>query len=257
MHFRQWTLLLGVATLTMTVSRAADHGTLFQASTISALLDGDYDGHISCGTLKTHGDFGIGTFDRLDGEMIELDGQVYQVNAQGKVCKMPDDATLPFAAVTWFESDMTFEVAALTNFDALRAVIDQHLPSKNIFYAIRVTGEFSHVKTRSVPKQSKPYPRLAEVTKTEPVFEYGNIKGTLVGFWCPDFAQGVNVPGYHLHFLADDHSGGGHLLDCRVLKAEVSIDTPTNLYLVLPENVNAAMSTDPGKRAAELKKAEQ
>lgn len=46
---------------------------IFQLSTINALLEGVFDGNMSYGQLKQHGDFGIGTFNGLDGEMIAFD----------------------------------------------------------------------------------------------------------------------------------------------------------------------------------------
>ena len=56
--------------------------------------------------LKKHGDFGIGTFDALDGEMIVLDGVVYQAKADGHIYQAADNLTTPFATVTYFDSDL-------------------------------------------------------------------------------------------------------------------------------------------------------
>ena len=50
---------------------------------MTALLDGIYDGEMTIGELLGKGNFGIGTFDALDGEMIILDGVCYQLRGDG------------------------------------------------------------------------------------------------------------------------------------------------------------------------------
>src|SRR5512133_2177533 len=90
------------------------------------------------------------------------------------------------------------------------------------------------VKTRSVPSQVKPYKPLTEIVKTQPVFDLKNLEGTIVGFRCPSYAKGINVPGYHLHFLAADHKSGGHVLDFRIDRAKVEISDLTTVLLILP-----------------------
>src|SRR6202158_1160555 len=66
--------------------------TIFQTSTVDALMEGASQGDMTMGELKTHGDFGLGTFDGLDGEMIELDGKVFQVRADGHAHPVEDSA---------------------------------------------------------------------------------------------------------------------------------------------------------------------
>lgn len=65
-------------------------GSLFQASTINALVEGINEGDTTVKELKKHGDFGIGTFDDLDGEMIELDGKFYQIKSDGHAYPVKD-----------------------------------------------------------------------------------------------------------------------------------------------------------------------
>ena len=93
-----------------------DHATLFQVSTTGALVQGVYRGAMTLGTLKEHGDFGLGTFDGLDGEMVAFDGEFYQVHASGKIEKPPDNALIPFAVVTRFRPSTR---AALPAFHSL------------------------------------------------------------------------------------------------------------------------------------------
>lgn len=212
--------------------------TIYQFSVINALLEGVYDGEITCGELKEKGDFGLGTFDNLDGEMLELDDSIYQVKADGNVYKVKDTETSPFAAVTFFEADIENSTNTEMNSQQLASYIENMLPSQNLIYAIKVTGNFSYMKTRSVTAQEKPYPRLVDVTKDQSVFEFNDTKGTIVGYWMPEFVDGINVPGYHLHFITADRTAGGHILDYTITSGTIEIDSCDAFYLELPENEN-------------------
>lgn len=213
---------------------AVDRDTLYQVSTISALMAGVYNGSMSVADFSRQGNIGIGTFEGLDGEMIIIDGKVYQVEGSGKVTPAAPDMMIPFATITFFDTDRQLSLPGLGSVKDLYAALLPHMPKGNMFYAIRVDGEFSYVKTRSVPKQQQPYPPLTEVTKNQPVFEAVMVKGTLVGFWSPAFAQGINVPGFHLHFISQDRTFGGHLLDCRLISGTASLDETASILLVLP-----------------------
>ena len=207
---------------------------LYQFSTLESLLAGYYDGGLTFHELAAHGDIGLGTFDRLDGEMLEVDGTFYQVRADGSVQVVDLDATTPFAQVTPFEPDITVDLGPAATLAELTAQIDAALTGRNQFYAVRVTGRFTHVKTRSVPAQEPPYPPLAEVVKTQSVFELSDVDGVMVGFFSPDFVGSAGVPGYHLHFLATDHSGGGHVLDAAIEGARLELDATPSLRLTVP-----------------------
>ncbi|RZN15150.1 MAG: acetolactate decarboxylase [Methanosarcinales archaeon] len=210
---------------------------LFQTSTINALLNGVYDGDITFQELKQHGGFGLGTVDALDGELIGLDGKFYQVKADGIAYLVNDSMETPFAAVTFFEPDKSALLdEPINNHEQLNGYLDNLLPTKNIFYAIKIEGDFEYVKTRRVPKQNKPYPPLVEVVKNQSTFEFHDVEGTMVGFRCPDYVEGVNVPGYHLHFITKDKKAGGHLLECRMQNVTIEIDYTSDFYMVLPQS---------------------
>lgn len=208
--------------------------TLTQVSTIDALLEGVYDGVMTFETLRTYGDFRIGTFAALDGEMLAFDGRFFQVTVDGAVHEVSDDMETPFAAVTFFEADLRYAVPEGLDLPGVEAFLDSRLETLNTFYAIRIDGTFAHVKTRSVPAQQRPYPPLTEVTARQSVFEFENIAGTVVGFRCPPFVGGVNVPGYHLHFITVDESAGGHVLELTVSRADVSVDVTRDFLMILP-----------------------
>jgi acetolactate decarboxylase len=220
------------------ISTETQTDTIYQFSVIDALLEGVYDGEISCGELKEKGDFGLGTFDNLDGEMLELDGAIYQIKVDGNVYEKDDTETSPFAAVTFFEADIKDNINTEMTGQELAAHIEEMLPSQNLMYAVKVTGNFSYMKTRSVAAQETPYPRLVDVTKDQSVFEFNNTEGTIVGYWMPEFVDGINVPGYHLHFITRDRTAGGHILDYTISSGTIEIDSCDGFYLELPENEN-------------------
>lgn len=213
-----------------------DRDTLFQVSAINALLAGVYDGDVTFEELSEHGDFGLGTFQALDGEMIALDGRFYQIRNDGVAYPADDAMKTPFAVVTYFEADRSERLDKCENYAQLEQHLDALLPTENIFYAIKVDGVFDYVKARSVPKQDKPYQPLAEAIKDQSVFEFNDVGGTIVGFRCPEYVDGTNVPGYHFHFVTEDRQAGGHLLECRLQNVTVQIDYTSRFYMVLPES---------------------
>ena len=245
---------IGYASQTM----VAPHDTVTQVATIDALLAGVYDGHVTCGQLVAHGNTGLGTFDGLDGEMVVIDGVVYQVKADGKVYRPSPDVTTPFAAVVDFRADRLMPIDRPMTFARFKQAIDTLCPNKNIFYAIQVWGTFPYMKTRSVPGQKKPYSPLVEVVKHQPIFEMKNVSGRIVGFRCPPYVKGINVPGYHLHFLSGDKTRGGHILDFTVQGGRVAIDVCHRFVMVLPADSAALGRADLAKdRAGELDKVEK
>ena len=228
---------------------------LVQVSVIDALLQGIYDGVYPVGRLLEHGDLGIGTFHGLDGEMVVLNDTVFQVLSSGKVNRPALDMTTPFASVVAFRPDTVFQLKDVT-FDSLKNGADSFFRSKNLFNAIHLKGVFRTIRTRSVPAQSKPYKSLVEVTAHQPEFEFETVRGDVVGFYCPDFVKGVNVPGLHLHFLTADRTGGGHILKFELLEGTLEVDELFDFRLILPHTgdfLGGEFKTD---RSLELKQAE-
>ncbi len=227
--------IFGVNAIDQDMDGNIDRDVLFQVSTIDALLQGVYDGVMNFGELKQQGDFGIGTFEGIDGEMIALDGQYYQVKADGIAYSVNDTMTTPFSTVTYFDKDFDIIVSA-KNFTELSSALDAQIPSKNLFYAIRIDGTFPYVKTRSIPKLSKPYPLLKDAAANQSVFEFKDIKGTIVGFYTPESAEGLNVPGYHLHLITDDKKAGGHILDLALNSSVIWLDITPTFNMALPSS---------------------
>ena len=230
----------------------------FQASTINALLAGVYDGDLTFAELERHGNFGLGTVNGLDGEMIGLDGKFYQIKTDGKAYLIPDSVKTPFAETVFFRPDTVFRPGRpLENLDSLENFLKTLLPSKNIFYAFRIEGSFPYMKTRSVPRQEKPYPPLAQVVTHQSVFTFRDVKGTLVGFWCPGFVKGLNVPGFHFHFITADRKAGGHVLDCRLNRAKVKMALLSVFQMALPRTQTFYHVSLSRSRQTELNKVEK
>lgn len=248
--------LLLATVLAVGPAAAGERDTLGQFATIDALLAGLYDGVADIGALKHYGDLGIGTFAGLDGEMVVLDGQVYRVGADGRAAVVADAETTPFAAVVFFKPDRDIAVPPGSDFTAFQALADAALPSANLFYAFRAEGRFKSMRTRSVPRQRKPYRPLADVVKDQSVFEFKDVDGVLVGFKSPSFAKGINVPGYHLHFLTADRKAGGHVLDFTVERLEVKVDALNRFLLMLPTDAGFAAADLRPNRQEELEKVE-
>jgi acetolactate decarboxylase len=210
-----------------------DRHTLFQVSTSNALVQGVFRGSVTVGDLKENGDFGLGTFDDLDGELVMIDGVCYRASGGGVVNEPPDDASVPFAVVTHFHPDTTTTVGPGSLAD-LTAAIDALRPSENLFVGIRVDGRFDRLSLRAACA-AEPGEDLLEATAHQSEFSVIDEVGTLVGFWAPLYARAVNVPGYHFHFIAADRAMGGHLLGMEADTLEVGIHIESELHVAIPE----------------------
>lgn len=211
---------------------------LFQASTIGELLEGSYDGDLSFAELAAHGDLGLGTLNGLDGEMIALDGRFYRADIEGNTHEVDSSTRTPFAIVVFFRSAIEFSLDEPTANDELHARLDERIPPGTPSCAVRIDGEFELVHARSVPAQRKPYRPLAEVVAEQHVFDFENAEGTMMGFRFPDYSEGLEVGGYHLHFITADRTRGGHVLDCRPKRVRVQLDPASDLHVELPPGVD-------------------
>jgi acetolactate decarboxylase len=220
------------------------YGVITQVSTYPALQRGLYHGEVTYAQLAQVGDFGVGTFDGLDGEMIALDGKFYQAKTDGSVRLADPTVKTPFADVHFFRSQQQLHLnEPVQNYDQLKAYLAKQLPTTNRPYAFKITSNFPTLKIRSVAKQSEPYPPLTAAVAQQTVFELHNITGTLVGYTMPDYLGGIGVAGYHFHFISGDKQHGGHLLDCSLTEATVEIDYLDKVTLFIPQNA-AFQGTD-------------
>lgn len=214
---------------------------LFQASTIAALLEGAYEGDLTFAELAEHGDLGLGTLNGLDGEMIALDGHFYRADVDGNVAAVAAETKTPFAVVTGFTPSVDAKIDGPLEHDELLAELDRLIPADAASCAIRVDGHFELVRARSVPRQSSPYRPLTEVVAEQHVFELADVTGTMLGFRFPIYAEGIEVSGYHLHFISEDRDRGGHVLGSRGAgRLRVRIDPSSDLHVELPVGIELA-----------------
>ena len=208
--------------------------TLFQVSTSRSLVAGKYGGVITCEKLLEHGDFGLGTFAGLNGEMIVVDGHVFRIEGSGRISEARPEDEAPFATVTRFDPTVDEPMDATTSFDDLKAHLDTFRRSDNLFYAFRIDGPFRHVKTRAVcaPKAGA---TLLDAAKAQHEFEFADSRGTLIGIYSPAFSGAVSVPGYHIHYLSDDRTEGGHLLQIATGKVRLRVQELEDFHIALPE----------------------
>ena len=208
--------------------------TLFQVSTSRSLVAGKYGGVITCETLLEHGDFGLGTFAGLNGEMIVVDGHVFRIESSGRISEAGPADEAPFATVTRFEPTVDETMEATASFDDLKRHLDRFRRSDNLFYAFRIDGPFRHVKTRAVcaPEAGA---TLLDAAKAQHEFEFADSRGTLIGIYSPAFSGAVSVPGYHIHYLSDDRTEGGHLLQIATGQVRLRVQELEDFHIALPE----------------------
>lgn len=214
---------------------------LFQASTIGALLDGAFEGDLSFAELAEHGDLGLGTLNHLDGEMVALDGEFFRADVEGNVSPVPPGERTPFAVVTRFEPTIDERLAdrELSHGELLDQ-LDTLVPTDASSCAIRLDGRFDLIRARSVPRQEPPYRPLTEVVAEQHVFELHEVEGTMLGFRFPAYVEGIEVAGYHLHFISADRTRGGHVLDSRSRGLWVRLDPSDDLHVELPPRIDLA-----------------
>lgn len=231
------------------------HHTLWQLSTSTAVVEGVSQGCLRVADLRQHGDFGLGTFDHLDGEGVLLDGECWQARSDGSLSRAPDDELTPFFVVTHFQSDGQHRFANVNGWADLCSRLERLRPSDNLFMAIRMHGHFDRLEVRSVSAVESGT-NLETAAAAQTVFDLRDVSGTVVGFWSPRYATSLNIPGYHLHFLSDDRRCGGHVLENEALAAAaltVDLHLETELRLALPQTqefLKADLSHDPGAALA-------
>jgi acetolactate decarboxylase len=223
--------------------------TLFQVSTSAALVEGLYQGAVRVSRLLRHGDFGLGTFIDLDGEMVVLEGVCYRAVSDGAVTTVEGDRLIPYAVVTRFSVEFAKRSQQVNRFSDLVAVCDRLRSSENVFYAFRVEGKFSFVKTR-VMKAVPQGTGLKAASSGQEEFTFEDQEGTLVGLWSPGFAGSFSVPGYHFHFLSADRKRGGHVLECRAVDVTIGGCAMHEMHVSLPETaefLKADLSRNPSE----------
>ena len=217
----------------------ADRESIAQIALLQSLAQGYFGGTVTVGQLRTLGDTGIGTFEGLNGEMIVLDGKVYQALGDGRVIVAPDKTIVPYATVTYFDKDIAVKLENIKDKaeleQALNAAVQEH--GVNSFYMVRFPAEFSSILFRSEYGSQEPYPTLVEALKGKQTeFTEENIKGTLVGLYCPSYMGELNSVGWHFHFISEDKKKGGHILELSLKNATAYLDQTDKFTMILHDD---------------------
>lgn len=212
---------------------------MYQVSTLQALAKGDFYGNATIEELLANGDIGLGTFEAVNGEMIVLDGVCYRAKADGTV-EIADagDAT-PFASVTYLNKNIAFELENIADMSELLAKLDEvgKAHGENNIYACRIDGYFNEIYARSEKKQhSEPYKTFAKVLETDQrEFQFKNVSGSLVCVYFPQYMDGLNVAGWHVHFISDDRTMGGHVFDCSLQEGKAYMGRTKGFNFLIPK----------------------
>jgi len=205
---------------------------IFQYSIWNAFAEKEYEGNLKIKKIGTYSDFGLGTFNSLDGEMILLDGIYYRAAANGDISKVDPNEESPFVTVKFFSIDDSLKIDSEVKQDSLYKLLRGKI-NKDQLTAIKIEGQFSYLKTRSIEKQTKPYPEVKVVIENQIIKEYNNVEGTLVGFWYPQKFKEINFAGFHFHFISKDKKKGGHLLDFVIAEGDAEFDFTDELFIKL------------------------
>lgn len=206
----------------------------YQVSTYGRLSDGHYEGVMTLDRLLEHGDFGIGTVEGIDGEMIILDGTAYRAGTDLVPERISSGTMIPFAMVTRFSTGISYSVADIDDYAELKelygGMADRLRPC--VALAVMLEAEFDSITIRSVPGQEVPYPPLVDVIAEQTTMVLNGVQGTLVGFIISSGLGDINLAGFHLHFLSEDMSYGGHVLDLSFEEGMMYVDQMTSMTLV-------------------------
>jgi acetolactate decarboxylase len=186
---------------------------VFQLNTLSGFMRSEFAGAMTVEELKTRGNFGVGTFNDLDGEMVVLEGTAYQSNAKGEMRVADPSSLSPLSTLVFWQAQSPFALAQKPSFASLGADLQSRFDEPVVGYAIRIEGRFSRLALRSVNKQSKPYTNVERVFQTQSEYVAQNVEGTLVGFWFAPDLKNLMGSGFHLHFISADKKLGGHVLE--------------------------------------------
>lgn len=212
----------------------------YQYSIITALMDGVASSGTPISTILENGDHGLGTFVNMNGEMIVLDGEVYQMKADGSIVYIasPSTTITPFACVTRFDPTRRFK-ASLHGIDLkeeINRLLDEYFPKgRNHILAFRMEGAFATVRVRTAGGQIKPGESMMAVVERQTTYTFENVRGTMIGFRSPEWVTGLNVVGHHLHFISDDRKRGGHVLGLETSgEVEVQVSLLSKFHMEVP-----------------------
>ena len=236
-------------------------GKMFQVSTLQALALGYSRAVIDVGELMRHGDIGLGTFEDVNGEMIAIDGHCYRADEKGDVKEADAKTGVPFSCVTFFKETRCCETGSADNIEKLKIWLDLRIEEDfglNSMHIVRIDGSFKRICARSESGYRAHHVSLKDaLSKTQRDFFFDDIKGTLVCVYFPDYMDGINATGWHLHFISQDRKKGGHVFDLLMEEGTAYIDKISNIEIALPNEPAFDTYALKGASKDEIKSVEQ
>lgn len=231
---------------------------LYQYGIADAFVGGLYKGTLSLKDLKSKGNFGLGAPDMLDGELTVIDGKVYQTKATGLTVEPEDGFKTSLSFVTFFSPDTAFSIDKTSDKLSVLQQISQKLIDKNSIYAVKVTGKFDLVRTRAFPPVEKePFPDLMSIFHRQKTFDFTHTEGVLIGYYIPEYLNGINVKDFHFHFLSADRKQGGHVLDFTGENLKIELAELDGFELEIPKDKDFQNFQFNAKDNEALKRVEQ
>ena len=234
---------------------------IYQVSTLQALALGYTRPVATVEELLEHGDTGLGTFENVDGEMIILDGICYQAKQDGSIEKTEDSAGVPFAVAGFVKDGRSFDIGEKSDIESIKTELTLKVEEDfglNSIHIARIDGEFNSIHARAgAPYRSQHISLKDILSKTQKDFSFENIRGTLVCVYYPDYMDGINAAGWHMHFVSEDRTLGGHVFEVKMNSGECLLQKMDRIEIQLPRE--AAFDTYSLKEASndEIAKVEQ
>lgn len=232
-------LTLILLSITVFAGWAQKSDQIFHYSMMDAMRNAVYEGDIDVSVLKKNGDFGLGTYNLLDGEMLALDGVFYRIAPDGQVLLAEDNRKSPFASIVFFNKEKSIEIDAAGTWESFIIRLRNSLPKINQPYAIRIATVFDEISVGGATKQSpEDGIGLATLMKSRPIYNAKKVEGTLVGFYNPAYVNGIDLSPFHFHFISTDRKYGGHMISGKIaaVKITIELDQKTGYNLLLPQN---------------------
>jgi len=235
-HLLFCSILILIFTFSVCADTPDQNITMYQASSYDMVESGNYYEVFTVDDMQRLGDFGLGGYEDLDGELTQIDGNIYQIRSDGTVSEPPGDTGICFANTVLFRPEYSLQFNNTLDKEALFSEINKSFSNHDAIYAYRIDGTYSNISVRSVPPQEEPYPSLAEVVGEQSIFNLENVSGTVSGFWFPEWMQGVNYAGFHTHFITDSRDAGGHVLDVTSENVTVSVQPIHRFTMIFAED---------------------
>ena len=226
---------------------------IYQASTLQALALGYTRPVVTVEELLEHGDTGLGTFENVDGEMIVLDGVCYQAKQDGSIMRSEDSAGVPFAVAGFVKDGRTFKIDEKKDLAAIKLELTLRIEEDfglNSIHIARIDGLFDTVHARAGAPYRSQHVSLKDIlSKTQKDFSFERLHGTLVCVYYPDYMDGINASGWHMHFVSEDKKHGGHVFEATLSSGECLLQKMDRIEIQLPRE--AAFDTYSLKEASQ------